>query len=119
MEEFIKDKIFQFYYKKIYGQKSNYQSFKTIPDKEKVSNINNNVNRNIEYINIILNNNIKLSKEKELINKEENDNDFYRENYNNIMNKFNGILNKNNKIKENNKDNDNNIFNNNDINYLN
>ena len=124
MEEFIKDKIFQFYYKKIYGQKSNYQSFKTFPDKEKVSflinlylyisNINNNVNSNIEYINFNLNNNIKSSKEKELINKEKNDNDsFYRDNYNNIMNKFNDILNKyNNKIKENNKNNENNTINN-------
>ena len=37
MEEFIKDKIFQYYYKKIYGQKSNYQSFITFTDKDKVS----------------------------------------------------------------------------------
>ena len=52
MEEFLQDKIFQFYYKKIYGKKSNYLSFKTFTDKDKVSflinlylyisNINNN-----------------------------------------------------------------------------
>jgi len=111
MEEFIKDKIFQYYYKKIYGQKSNYQSFKTFSDKDKVSflinlylfisNINNK-NQNIDST-------ITPYKEKENTNiinsqtEESESNLFYQENYNKIMNDFNLIMNKyNNQCKENN-----------------
>ena len=92
MEEFLKDKIFQFYYKKIYGKKSNYQSFKTFTDKDKVSflinlylfisNINNN-NKSIQNSGIEINYNIN------------NENDiFYQDNYNKIMNEYFYILNK-------------------------
>ena len=112
MEEFLKDKIFQFYYKKIYGKKSNYQSFKTFTDKDKVSflinlylfisNINNN-NKSIQNSGIEINYNIN------------NENDiFYQDNYNKIMNEYFYILNKYNNDfhskpiisdnKENNKD---------------
>ena len=111
MEEFIKDKIFQYYYKKIYGQKSNYQSFKTFSDKDKVSflinlylfisNINNK-NQNIDS-------KITPYKENENTNainsqiEETESNLFYQENYNKIMNDFNQILNKyNNQSKANN-----------------
>ena len=102
MEEIIKDKIFQYYYKKIYGQRSNYESFKIFPDKDKVSflidlylfisNININNNK--------LKDNFILSIEKEnmndkIIKNEQNENDlFYEENYNKIINNFNNILNK-------------------------
>ena len=93
MEEFLKDKIFQFYYKKIYGKKSNYQSFKTFTDKDKVSflinlylfisNINNNNNKSIQNSGIEINYNIN------------NENDiFYQDNYNKIMNEYFYILNK-------------------------
>ena len=113
MEEFLKDKIFQFYYKKIYGKKSNYQSFKTFTDKDKVSflinlylfisNINNNNNKSIQNSGIEINYNIN------------NENDiFYQDNYNKIMNEYFYILNKYNNDfhskpiindnKENNKD---------------
>ena len=119
MEEFLKDKIFQFYYKKIYGQKSNYHSFKTFSDKDKVSflinlylfisNVNNNNNNNLSNAN--LNQNIQISNEnseKKSDNQIEND-FFYRENYNIIMNNFKKILNKyNNKSKENDLNNENN-----------
>ena len=92
MEEFLKDKIFQFYYKKIYGKKSNYQSFKTFTDKDKVSflinlylfisNINNN-KKSIQNSGIEINYNIN------------NENDiFYQDNYNKIMNEYFYILNK-------------------------
>ena len=112
MEEFLKDKIFQFYYKKIYGKKSNYQSFKTFTDKDKVSflinlylfisNINNN-NKSIQNSGIEINYNI--NKENDI---------FYQDNYNKIMNEYFYILNKYNNDfhskliindnKENNKD---------------
>ena len=93
MEEFLKDKIFQFYYKKIYGKKSNYQSFKSFTDKDKVSflinlylfisNINNNNNKSIQNSGIEINYNIN------------NENDiFYQDNYNKIMNEYFYILNK-------------------------
>ena len=92
MEEFLKDKIFQFYYKKIYGKKSNYQSFKTFTDKDKVSflinlylfisNINNN-NKSIQNSGIEINYNIN------------NENDiFYQDNYNKLLNEYFYILNK-------------------------
>ena len=92
MEEFLKDKIFQFYYKKIYGKKSNYQSFKTFTDKDKVSflinlylfisNINNN-NKSIQNSGIEINYNIN------------NENYiFYQDNYNKLLNEYFYILNK-------------------------
>ena len=111
MEEFIKDKIFQYYYKKIYGQKSNYQSFKTFSDKDKVSFLINlylfisNINNKNQNIN----SKIIPYKENENTNainsqiEETESNLFYQENYNKIMNDFNQILNKyNNQSKANN-----------------
>ena len=104
MEEFIKDKIFQFYYKKIYGEKSNYQSFKTFTDKDKVSFlinlylfISNTYDKN--KISSNLNNNYELLKKSDnnvnyLINEKEENDVFYQNNYNKIMNDFNSILNK-------------------------
>ena len=102
MEEFIKDKIFQFYYKKIYGQKSNYNSFKTFSDKDKVSFLINlylfisNINSNNNCRNIDLDNNIQISKDNSAKNSNQQDeNDtFYIDNYNKIMNNFKIILNK-------------------------
>ena len=107
MEEIIKDKIFQFYYKKIYGLKSNFHSFKTFSDKDKVeflinlylyiSNSNIKINANEHLIN-------NISKEKENIEDIKNEslmNDsFYEENYNRIMNEFNDILNRYNKYSD-------------------
>ena len=95
----MEDKIFQFYYKKIYGQKSNYLSFKTFSDKNKVSFLINlylfisNINSNNNFDNIDL---FEKSKEKtEAKNFKENENDpFYTENYNKIMNDFQNILNR-------------------------
>ena len=107
MEEFLQDKIFQFYYQKIYGKKSNYLSFKTFADKDKVSflinlylfisDINNNKRKNIYVQN------------------NEKDN-FFLDNYNKIMSEYTNILNKYNKkfhskdIIDENKLNINNIF---------
>ena len=120
MEEFLKDKIFQFYYKKIYGQKSNYQSFISFNDKDKVSflinlylfisNINNNKKNNapinqkdINEINYVINN---------------DDDFFYNENYNKIMNEYSNILNKyNHKFNENMKENNENKKKNNERKY--
>ena len=102
MEEFIKDKIFQFYYKKIYGQKSNYNSFKTFSDKDKVSFLINlylfisNINSNNNCRNSNLDNNIQISKDNSAKNSNQQDeNDiFYIDNYNKIMNNFKSILDK-------------------------
>ena len=112
MEEILKDKIFQFYYKKIYGRKSNYLSFRNFDDKDKVSflislylfisNINND-NRGIKENENEINYNIKYDK------------DFlYQNNYSKIMNEYTNILNKYNnefysrqtidRVKENNKE---------------
>jgi hypothetical protein len=89
MEIILKDKIFQFYFKKLYGQKSNYQMFIKFSDKEKVSFLINlylfisNIENNhfISNREIITNNEEKVNKinviEKELL---------YYENYNKIMN---------------------------------
>ena len=97
MEEFLQDKIFQFYYHKIYGKKSNYQTFKTFADKDKVSFL---INLYLFISNINKNNNdnsIK-NKEKEInynINNEKDN--LYLDNYNKIMNEYTNILNKYNK----------------------
>ena len=112
MEEILKDKIFQFYYKKIYGRKSNYLSFRNFDDKDKVSflislylfisNINND-NRGMKVNENEINYNIKYDK------------DFlYQNNYSKIMNEYTNILNKYNnefysrqtidRVKENNKE---------------
>ena len=97
MEEFLQDKIFQFYYQKIYGKKSNYQTFKTFADKDKVSFLINlylfmsNINKNN-------NNNSIKNKEKEInynINNEKDN--LYLDNYNKIMSEYTNILNKYNK----------------------
>jgi len=97
MEEFLQDKIFQFYYQKIYGKKSNYQTFKTFADKDKVSFLINlylfmsNINKNN-------NNNSIKNKEKEInynINNEKDN--LYLDNYNKIMSEYKNILNKYNK----------------------
>ena len=53
----MEDKIFQFYYKKIYGQKSNYLSFKTFSDKNKVSFL---INLYLFISNINSNNNFDI-----------------------------------------------------------
>ena len=97
MEEFLQDKIFQFYYQKIYGKKSNYQTFKTFADKDKVSFL---INLYLFISNINKNNNdnsIK-NKEKEInynINNEKDN--LYLDNYNKIMSEYTNILNKYNK----------------------
>ena len=97
MEIILKDKIFQFYFKKLYGQKSNYQMFIKFSDKEKVSFLINlylfisNIENNhfISNREIITNNEEKVNKinviETELL---------YYENYNKLMNQYNHILNK-------------------------
>ena len=97
MEEIIKDKIFQYYYKKIYGKRSNYESFKIFPDKDKVSFLidlylfisNININNNKLKDNFILSNENENMNDK-IIKNEQNENDlFYEENYNKIINNFN------------------------------
>ena len=84
MEEFLQDKIFQFYYKKIYGKKSNYLSFKTFTDKDKVSFL---INLYLYISNI--NNNTKND-----FNSNNENEKFYKDNYNKIMNEYTCILNK-------------------------
>jgi len=121
MEEFIKDKIFQYYYKKIYGQKSNYQSFIAFSDKDKVSFLIN-LYLFISNINKTNPNNIsKITQYKKNENantiisqtEEEESNLFYQENYNKIMNDFNQILNKHNNKSKINNSNQNNLKENN------
>ena len=85
MEEFLQDKIFQFYYKKIYGKKSNYLSFKTFTDKDKVSFLIN------LYLFISDNSNNSYKNDFKSINENSN---FYKDNYNNIMSEYTRILNK-------------------------
>ena len=95
MEEFLKDKIFQLYFQKIYGKKSNYQSFQSFSDKDKVSflinlylfisnksyiNNDNNLTKNIE--NEI---NFHSNSKKDI---------FYQDNYNKIMTEYTNILKK-------------------------
>ena len=84
MEEFLQDKIFQFYYKKIYGNKSNYLSFKTFTDKDKVSFL---INLYLYISNI--NNNTKND-----FNSNNENEKFYKDNYNKKMNEYTCILNK-------------------------
>ena len=85
MEEFLQDKIFQFYYKKIYGKKSNYLSFKTFTDKDKVSFL---INLYL-YLSNINNNSTKID-----FNSNNENDKFYKDNYNKIMNEYTSILNK-------------------------
>ena len=101
MEEFLQDKIFQFYFHKIYGTKTNYKSFKSFTDKDKVSFLINlylfisNINTNKNYNN----------ENKSLINKGNQVNfnadnikdNLYQDNYDKIMNEYTSILNKYNK----------------------
>ena len=97
MEEFLQDKIFQFYYHKIYGKKSNYQTFKTFTDKDKVSFL---INLYLFISNINKNNNDNLikNKEKEIKHNISNEKDnLFLDNYNKIMNEYTNILNKYNK----------------------
>ena len=114
MEEFLQDKIFQFYYQKIYGKKSNYLSFKTFADKDKVSFLIN------LYLFI---SDINNNKRKNIYGQKNEKDNFFLDNYNKIMSEYTNILNKYNKkfhskdIIDENKLNINNIFlkDNNDI----
>ena len=114
MEEFLQDKIFQFYYQKIYGKKSNYLSFKTFADKDKVSFLIN------LYLFI---SDINNNKRKNIYGQNNEKDNFFLDNYNKIMSEYTNILNKYNKkfhskdIIDENKLNINNIFlkDNNDI----
>ena len=107
MEEFLQDKIFQFYYQKIYGKKSNYLSFKTFADKDKVSFL----------INLFLFiSDINNNKRKNIYGQNNEKDNFFLDNYNKIMSEYTNILNKYNKkfhskdIIDENKLNINNIF---------
>ena len=107
MEEFLQDKIFQFYYQKIYGKKSNYLSFKTFADKDKVSFLIN------LYLFI---SDINNNKRKNIYGQNNEKDNFFLDNYNKIMSEYTNILNKYNKkfdskdIIDENKLNINNIF---------
>ena len=107
MEEFLQDKIFQFYYQKIYGKKSNYLSFKTFADKDKVSFLIN------LYLFI---SDINNNKRKNIYGQKNEKDNFFLDNYNKIMSEYTNILNKYNKkfhskdIIDENKLNINNIF---------
>ena len=107
MEEFLQDKIFQFYYQKIYGKKSNYLSFKTFTDKDKVSFLIN------LYLFI---SDINNNKRKNIYGQKNEKDNFFLDNYNKIMSEYTNILNKYNKkfhskdIIDENKLNINNIF---------
>ena len=107
MEEFLQDKIFQFYYQKIYGKKSNYLSFKTFADKDKVSFLIN------LYLFI---SDINKKKRKNIYGQNNEKDNFFLDNYNKIMSEYTNILNKYNKkfhskdIIDENKLNINNIF---------
>ena len=107
MEEFLQDKIFQFYYQKIYGKKSNYLSFKTFADKDKVSFLIN------LYLFI---SDINNNKRKNIYGQNNEKDNFFLDNYNKIMGEYTNILNKYNKkfhskdIIDENKLNINNIF---------
>lgn len=107
MEEFLEDKIFQFYYQKIYGKKSNYLSFKTFADKDKVSFLIN------LYLFI---SDINNNKRKNIYGQNNEKDNFFLDNYNKIMSEYTNILNKYNKkfhskdIIDENKLNINNIF---------
>ena len=96
MEEFLKDKIFQYYYHKIYGQKSNYQTFKTFSDKEKVSFL---INLYLYISNINNNNDDSIKRKEDVINYNLNneENYLYQDNYNKIMREYSNIINKYNK----------------------
>ena len=107
MEEFLQDKIFQFYYQKIYGKKSNYLSFKTFADKDKVSFLIN------LYLFI---SDINNNKRKNIYGQNNEKDNYFLDNYNKIMSEYTNILNKYNKkfhskdIIDENKLNINNIF---------
>ena len=93
MEEFLNDKIFQFYFKKIYGSKLNYQTFKSFSDKDKVSfliNLYLFINNTNQNNNNLLKNN--ENEENYIVGKEKDI--FYENNYLKIMNEYNNILNK-------------------------
>ena len=95
MEEFLQDKIFQFYYHKIYGVKSNYQTFKTFTDKDKVSFLIN-LYLFISNINKNNNNENKDTKNKEKKNYQNENNikvNLYQDNYDKIMSEYTKILN--------------------------
>ena len=110
MEEFLQDKIFQFYYQKTFGKDSNYLSFKTFNDKDKISflinlylfisNYNNKNSLNDDSILNKLYN--EYNTEYQISNQiSENEEDlFYKDNYNKIMNDFNQIVNKYNNNQE-------------------
>ena len=94
MEEFLKDKIFQFYFQKTYGKKSNYLSFPTFSDKDKVSFLIN-LYLFISNIGNMNNNNLTNNIENEYNFHLNNENDvFYQDNYNKIMTEYTNILNK-------------------------
>ena len=94
MEEILKDKIFQFYFQKIYGKKSNYQSFQTFSDKDKVSFLIN-LYLFISNIGNMNNNNLTNNIENDFNFHLNNEDDiFYKDNYNKIMTEYTNILNK-------------------------
>ena len=92
MEEFLKDKIFQYYFHKIYGQKTNYQTFKTFSDKEKISFL---INLFLFISDVDNNTNFIKRKEYRINYNLDNEKDnLYQDNYNKIMSEYFNIINK-------------------------